>query len=153
APEEDPRLLVPLRLAQLQGGTLAVDQRGSTHVLQLTLPGVTLATVLVIDDDPDVVRLFRRLLAGQPYDVLGANTAARAIQLARRIRPMVVLLDVMMPSQDGWEILNQLQGDPDLRQTPVVVCSVLRERELAEALGAAEFLPKPVSRLALLEVL
>lgn len=152
-PGDDPGLLVPRRLAQLQGGSLIFERRGASLVLRLALPRTSLAAVLVIDDDPDVVRLFRRLVVGHPYQLHQANTGARALQMARQVRPMAILLDVMMLSQDGWEILAQLKRDPELCRIPVVVCSVLRERALAEALGAAEFLHKPVSQQALLAAL
>ncbi len=151
--EADPRLLVPRRLAQLQGGSLTVDRRAGNLVLRLALPGATLLPVLVIDDDPDVVRLFRRLVAGHPYRLHQVNTGARALELARRVHPAAILLDVMMLTQDGWEVLGQLKRDPELSRVPVVVCSVLRERALAEALGAVEFLHKPVSQHALLAAL
>ena len=152
-PGDDPRLLVPRRLAQLQGGSLIFERRGASLVLRLALPRTSLAAVLVIDDDPDVVRLFRRLVVGHPYQLHQANTGARALQMARQVKPMAILLDVMMLSQDGWEILAQLKRDPELCRIPVVVCSVLRERALAEALGAADFLHKPVSQQALLAAL
>src|SRR5579884_246970 len=113
-------------------------------VAQLTLPTAETPVVLVVDDNADVLSLFRRYL-GTLYDVHPATNGEQALRLAGQVHPDVITLDVMMPSQDGWEVLQMLKNDPSTAHIPVVVCSVLRERELALSLGAAEFLAKPVT--------
>ncbi len=151
---EDSRLAVCRRLLAAQGGSLRVeDTLDGSHDVCLTLPAVWTATVLVIDDNPDFVRLFQRYLGDRAYRIHHANTAERAFRLARDVRPDVITLDVMMPSQDGWEILQTLKSHPSTRNIPVVVCSVLREEALARSLGAAAFLSKPVRQPALLAAL
>jgi len=85
--------------------------------------------------------------------VIQAVSGTRAVALARELHPAVIILDVMIPSQDGWEILERLRADPETRGTPVVICSVLPEQTLALSLGVDQFLPKPVSRSALLAIL
>src|SRR3712207_9116851 len=64
--------------------------------------------------------------------------------MARALRPSAVLLDVMMPRMDGWAVLSALKADPELAQTPVIMVTIVQERGLAFALGAADYLTKPV---------
>jgi CheY-like chemotaxis protein len=109
--------------------------------------------VLVIDDNPEVIQLFQRYLGGGAYYVVGATTSQEALRLTREIRPHAITLDVMMPTQDGWEILQNLKNHPATKDIPVIVCSVLREHELALSLGAADFLAKPITQQMLLMAL
>ena len=74
-------------------------------------------------------------------------------RLAREVLPAAITLDIMMPNQDGWEILQALKSDPATRSIPVIICSVLEDPELAHSLGAAAYLQKPISQAALLDVL
>jgi CheY-like chemotaxis protein len=124
-----------------------------TSVVTLTLPVVRPVTVLLVDDNPDTRRLFRRYLSGANYRAIEAGDGRHALELARQARPGAIVLDVMLPSQDGWEILQALRNDLTTEHIPVVVCSVLHQEELAEALGATAYLAKPVSRDALLAAL
>jgi CheY-like chemotaxis protein len=119
-------------------------------VISLTLRAINGPKVLIVEDNADALQLYRRYLSDSPYRMLAATDGARALESAEAERPAAIVLDVMMPSQDGWEILQLLKANPDTRAIPVVICSVLRERELALALGAIEFLVKPVSRDELL---
>jgi len=148
-----PTLLGAARqLIEALGGSLEVASPPDEEVV-LVLPPVPLHTVLVVDDNPDVVSLFRRYLRGEPYRVVQATSGEAAGLLAASLRPDVILLDVMLPAQDGWEVLQRLRDDPVTRFIPVVVCSVLPERDLALSLGVAEFLTKPVTRSTLLATL
>lgn len=155
ADSDDPRLAISRRLVSAQGGSLwAPDDEGGTWAIYLRLPAAWAPTVLVIDDNPDFVRLFQRYLGNRAYRVHHANTAERALRLAREdLKPNVITLDVMMPSLDGWEILQILKSDADTRNIPIIVCSVLREEALAQSLGAAAFLTKPVRQSALVAAL
>lgn len=142
------------RLLASGGGALnVVEQANRVKRIRLTLPAIQAITVLVIDDNPDLVQLFRRYLSGRPYQVAVANDGVQAVELARQTRPQIITLDLMMPSQDGWELLQMLRNLPETRDVPIVVCSVLRERELAVSLGATDFIAKPVHRQALLTAL
>jgi CheY-like chemotaxis protein len=141
---DDTRLTICRQLADLQGLTLVVEEREDALSASLLLPSDLAPVVLVIDDNADVIRLFRRYLDGL-YEVVEASTGEQALNLARNVRPRVITLDVMMPSQDGWEILQSIKHDPAIDDIPVIVCSVLRERELALSLGAADYLAKPVT--------
>ncbi len=144
-------LRIARRLAELQGGSVEIASRepGTLQVL-LRFKAFYSATVLVIDDNPDFVRLFRRYLSGSPYRVVEAKIPAQATHVAVEVRPDVITLDVMMASPDGWQILQQLKRRPETQHIPVVICSVLRENALALALGASACLAKPITQQALL---
>lgn len=145
------RLSVSRRLIEAEGGSLKVY--GSSDVtlrVEVEMPIEQRSTVLVVDDNSDVVTVFRRYLESAGYEVIGAETGADGFRLAKEERPAVMTLDVMMAAQDGWETLQRLKNDPDTLDTPVIICSVLRENALARFLGAAELLPKPVMRADLL---
>lgn len=141
------------QLIELQTGALDACVEREGYSVTLTVPSIPLKKVLVVDDNPDVVMLVQRYLRGAPYRVVQARSSAEAVRLARELRPDAVTLDVMLPSQDGWDILSQLRALAETAQTPVIVCSVLPEREIALALGVADFLAKPISRAALLAAL
>jgi len=144
---------VTRRLARTQSIELADEPWPGGYAIRLTLPTVATRTLLVVDDNPDVALLFRRYLADPTYRIVQARSAERALRLARELQPDVVFLDVLMPSTDGWEVLQALRAEPATASVPVVVCSVLPDRALALSLGVSDFLPKPVTRVALLEVL
>ncbi len=119
---------------------------------EVHLPSNPQRTVLVVDDNEDVLELFRRYLAPH-YRVATAQNAREALLLARQLQPYAITLDLMMPDEDGWDLLQVLLNRPDTRHIPIIVCTVLRQKELALSLGAAAFLPKPVSEQALLAAL
>ncbi len=120
-------------------------------LLFLPQPGQDVA--MVVDDQETALRMFERYLSQTTLKVVGVNDASQVIPLARQLRPQVITLDVMMPTLDGWEILQTLQTDPEPQQIPIIVCSVWDEQELAFSLGAAAFLKKPVTQKQLLDAL
>ena len=109
--------------------------------------------LLVVDDDKTYYSLFARYLVGKNWSVLGAGNGEEARQIIFKNRPAVITLDVCMPLEDGWEFLRYLKDDQETRDIPVFVCSVLEQPLLAQALGANQYLPKPVSQVTLLRVL
>ena len=111
------------------------------------------ATVLVVDDDQAARDVTRRVLARAGYRVETAADGAAGLRLARAVRPDAVLLDVLMPTMDGWAVLSALKADPELADVPVIMVTMTSDRELAFAAGAAEFLNKPVDRTRLASVL
>jgi CheY-like chemotaxis protein len=130
-----------------------VDEAGSCTIA-LELPkGTRLWRVLLIDDEPLTTELFRSYLSGMNYHVMALTRPSDALDQARDLRPDVILLDVMMPAVDGWELLQRFRLDQVLQGVPVIVCSVLRDVDLALALGAAAFLHKPVLRQQLITTL
>lgn len=152
--ESTERLEAARHLLADANGSLEIRRDDARMVrLALTFPRACPTTVLVIDDNPDMVRMFRRFLSGRSYHVLTATNGATALDIARQSRLHAVTLDVMMPAQDGWDTLQMLRSIPATRNVPIVVCSVLRERELALSLGATDFLAKPITQQALLTTL
>ncbi|MGH7862735.1 MAG: response regulator [Candidatus Dormibacteraceae bacterium] len=142
------------QLLEAQGGSVeSGDGESGDLLLRLVLPPILLRKVLVVDDNPDVVGLFRRFLRDEPYRLIQATSGLSAVRLGRELLPDAIILDVMIPAQDGWNILQQLRDLPETAETPIVVCSVLPERALALSLGIDEFLAKPVTRAALLATL
>lgn len=141
-------------LARLTGVAIAlVGEPSAPAGLDLVLPTGPQRTVLVVDDNQDVLELFQRYLALSRYRVVTAATATQALELARQVQPHAITLDLMMPGQDGWEVLQTLLNQPETCRIPVIVCSVLPEKELALSLGASTFLKKPVSEQSLLAAL
>ena len=120
---------------------------------ELALNTAPRRTILVVDDNEDVLTLFQRYLALHNYRVVASQTAQEALAQARRLQPYAITLDLMMPGQDGWDLLQTLLNQPGTRQIPIIVCSVLKQKDLALSLGATAFLEKPVSEQALLGVL
>ena len=137
-------------LFNAQGGILDLNRAGQITIL---LPRPTQPRVLVIDDNPAIQQLFERYLAPQQYQVLHAQSGEDALRLVAETQPDVITLDVMMPNMDGWQVLRALAQNPATAKIPVVVCSVLREPEIALSLGARAYLKKPIDRLTLVETL
>jgi CheY-like chemotaxis protein len=137
-----------------QGGELtAENNRGAGVQVTLSLPLASQTRVLVIDDNQAILQLFERYLTPQHYEVVKAHSGPEALQLVGDNHPDVIVLDVMMPGTDGWQILRSLKQNPATQAIPILICSVLKEPELAMSLGAQAFLKKPVNRLELLETL
>ena len=101
-------------------------------------------TVLVIDDDPAQRDLMTRFLGREGFGAVTAADGYAGLQLARTVHPRAILLDVTMPGMDGWSVLSALKSDPDVSSIPVVMCTFVDERGLASALGAADYVMKPV---------
>ncbi|MCY1055830.1 response regulator [Nannocystis sp. SCPEA4] len=102
--------------------------------------------MLVIDDDPNVYDLMERILSREGLEVYGAATGKEGLALAKRLKPVVIALDIMMPGMDGWAVLQAIRADLDLKGTAVVVVSMLDEKPLGLALGADDYLTKPLRR-------
>jgi PAS domain S-box-containing protein len=115
--------------------------------------GRTAGTVLVIDDDPVSRELLARMLGKEGFRVLEAPGGVEGLALARAERPDVITLDVMMPGLDGWDVLAALKNEPGLASIPVVMLTIMDERDLGFSLGAAEYLTKPIERAQLSAVL
>lgn len=146
-------LAVARALIEAQGGHLEVRDQDKPWEAQISLPVPGRQIVLVIDDNADIVALFQRYLGAHRVSVVGATDGEQALRLAAELQPQVITLDVMMPQQDGWEILQRLKDSPDTRHIPVVVCSVLNEPQLAFSMGASAYVIKPISQVALLTTL
>lgn len=112
--------------------------------------------VLVVDDEPDVLLLCRVNLEFEGYEVIEAADGEAAMQRLREDQPDVVLLDVMMPKMDGWQVLHEIKTDEELRSTPVVMLTAnVQDQDQIRGWseGAADYITKPFSPLALSQVL
>jgi PAS domain S-box-containing protein len=110
-------------------------------------------TILAIDDDPAARDLLQRLLSKEGYHAIVAASGEEGLRLARAHSPNAILLDVRMPDLDGWEVLTQLKSDPELADIPVVMISIEDERASLCALGALDYLVKPIDSERLLAIL
>lgn len=146
-----------LRLAREIAGRCGVTVKADLDVqcyrATISVPVMQGVPVLVIDDNEDTLRLLHRFAIGTPYSILAASTLAQALALAAEACPQVIVLDVLMPHADGWEMLAQLRNHPLTMHAPVLVCSILTQEELALSLGARAYLRKPVTRQAFLQTL
>jgi signal transduction histidine kinase/DNA-binding response OmpR family regulator len=107
-------------------------------------------TVLVVEDDPASVSLLKLHLEAADFEVAVARDGVTGLELARRLRPLCIVLDIVLPELDGWDVLARAKDDPALQDTPIVVVSMLDERGKGFALGADDYLLKPISADALL---
>lgn len=110
-------------------------------------------TVLVVEDNPQAAKLMSLYLLQAGYQVLVAENGNRALELAAQCHPMAITLDLLLPDQDGWQVLADLKAAPSTRDIPVVIVSVLDRQELGFRLGASDYLVKPVERPKLLQAL
>ena len=132
------------------GSTFEVrlPDRAATEVWQPPVVEVADTTggtlVLVVDDDAAARDLLSRFLRREGFGVLSAASGDQALRMARERRPDVITLDVIMPGMDGWEVLRELKADPALEGIPVILMTITDDQNLGYALGAAEYLTKPV---------
>jgi two-component system alkaline phosphatase synthesis response regulator PhoP len=109
--------------------------------------------ILVVDDDKSIVKVLVGYLEQSGYQTIAAYDGDSALHALRRERPDLILLDLMMPNRDGWELLQALRADPTTSPIPVIVCSVLEDPDLALSLGAQAYLKKPIGAVDLLQAL
>jgi PAS domain S-box-containing protein len=159
-------LAITRHFCRMMGGDVNVESelgKGSEFTIRLPLTGAVerrqevkekpephangrAGTVLVIDDDPAARDLMKRFLTREGFKPVSAESGEEGLRLAREIHPNVITLDVMMPKTDGWAVLQQLKADPQLRDTPVIMVTIVDDRNLGYTLGAAEYITKPVDR-------
>ena len=164
-------LAISRMFCHMMGGDVAVESevgKGSTFTVRL--PAVTReptpevptlqrepaagdAVVLVIDDDPAVRDLMGRFLRKEGFGVLEAAGGESGLALAHEHRPDVITLDVLMPGMDGWAVLTALKNDPALAEIPVIMMTIIDDKNMGFALGASEYLTKPIARDRLTTIL
>lgn len=113
----------------------------------------TAATVLVVEDDLPTIELITIHLTKAGYNVAHAYDGEEALRKARELKPFVITLDIMLPKKDGWEVLQSLKADPETRDIPVIIHSIIENADLAFALGATDYMMKPLDQSTLLDKL
>jgi CheY-like chemotaxis protein len=151
------------RIALALPGLVEMATLSNVHIMPITsgptITGFALQLpiaercVLIVDDNEDILQLFRRFLVPHNYRVVTEKHTTIVLEQARALQPYAITLDLMMPGQDGWALLQALLNGPGTKDIPIIVCSVLRQRDLALSLGATIFLEKPVSEKTLLDAL
>ena len=170
-------LSISRKLCELMGGTLTVESEvnvGSTFIIKIPAETVMIDnkdqeaytiiddspstsdsrhTILVIDDDENIRDIMNRVLTKEGYQVYTAASGEVGIEMALLYKPNVITLDVLMPGQDGWSVLNILKSDSKLKDIPVVMQTILDESRRGFLMGASDFLTKPIERNRLIEVI
>ncbi|CAG7636672.1 Sensor histidine kinase RcsC [Paenibacillus solanacearum] len=110
-------------------------------------------SILLIDDEALNQELMERYIAKTGWTMAFAQSGPEGLRLAKKLKPKVICLDILMPTMDGWSVLSALKSDPELSEIPVVIWSMTSDKQLGYTLGAAEFLMKPVQREQLIKVM
>lgn len=146
APLAEEALDMASRLVDVFAGILRVSATESGWAASVTLPPPEQAVVLAIEDNIDTLQLWERYLQDTRFRLVRADSPDAALATAIELQPAIVVLDVMMPGIDGWDLLVQLRNHARTAAIPVVVCTVLPHEELAISLGATGFIRKPATR-------
>ncbi|BAQ61728.1 sensory transduction histidine kinase [Geminocystis sp. NIES-3708] len=165
-------LMITKKFCEMMGGEISVESEpgvGSTFKIKLPIrvgedqqeeiispennlsstsdPTLTNAEniVLLIDDDPTTHDIITRFLTQEGFKIVATVDPEEGLQLAKEIHPSAIILDVIMPKIDGWSILTRLKADPKLASIPVIMATILQEQNLGYALGATDYLTKPIN--------
>lgn len=162
-------LMITKKFCEMMGGSISVKSEfgvGSTFKIQLPikvgdnpqeetiteennlssfLPITGENIVLLIDDDPVIHDIIQRFLSEEGFKIIATVDPEEGLRLAKEIHPNAIILDVIMPKIDGWSILTRLKADPELASIPVIMATILKEQNLGYALGATDYLTKPIN--------
>jgi CheY-like chemotaxis protein len=128
-------------------------EEGDTLAITMLLPGIESIPVLLVDDNPDVRQLLQRYAANTRFRIVATGESEQAIPLVSEFGIQAIVVDIMMPGDDGWDLLARLRHHPATRDIPIAVCTILPQRELSLLLGANAFIQKPVEQTAFLNLL
>ena len=167
-------LAISKQFAQMMGGDISVKSTagaGSTFTMRVparvkparspyaitdkeSQPGpAPKGRVLVIDDDEAVHVVLTNMLTREGYSTRTAHDGKEGLRIAREYHPDIVILDILMPGMDGWSVLSQLKAMPGFADIPIILLTMLENKEMGFALGAADYLTKPIDAQKLLPVL
>jgi CheY-like chemotaxis protein len=122
---------------------VSLQHKGDQVFLQFLTLAVGERDVFVVEDNPDMVYFYRRCTSGTRFHVTHIPSPEKIFEAVEKQRPDIIIIDVMLPDIDGWQLLTHLKEHESTRHIPIIVCTVVKERDLAMALGATAFLPKP----------
>ena len=162
-------LAISRKLARMLGGDLTVrSEAGNGATFTVTLPTVYKLAgknevyagteapptsdgplnannlIVCVDDDPEVLVLLKSHLEGEGFEFVGVTDSTRALGTVKEMKPILVTLDIMMPEKDGWQVLHELKADPEVKDIPVIIHSIVDNKALALNLGAESYVVKPV---------
>jgi CheY-like chemotaxis protein len=137
----------------VHGGRAVINYAAGWTTINLLLATSEKSTVLVVDDNLDLVHFYKRYVEGTGYEIVHASQGSEVWRAVARRTPDLIVLDVMLPDINGWHLLHELHRRPATAQIPVIVCSVINQEALAQTLGAAACLTKPVHRQAFIQAL
>ena len=172
-------LAITRHFCQMMGGDVSVEsEQGKGSTFTIKLPAVVVSsragkhettliskdkrvteappgasTILVIDDDPTVHDLMRRFLTKEGFRVAIAPGGKEGIEMAKELKPDLITLDVLMAEMDGWSVLTALKADPAIADIPVIILTMFDDKEMGFALGASDYMTKPINRDRLVNVL
>lgn len=133
--------------------SLVVDEQEPGMMFTGELSPNKLGTVLVIDDDAIARDLIKRHLLREGFRVHTAANGQEGLRLAAELKPDAITLDVLLPSMDGWTVLTHLKEDPELKDIPVIIVTMVEHKQMGFSLGAADYLLKPIDKQQLIQVL
>ena len=147
-------LSTPIRefIKQLRFGYTQTLSAQGILTIRLRMPSYG-TRILMIDDNQGLADLLQRFLPEPRYKVIAATTGAEGLRYAVNLQPDIILLDLMMPDLNGWDVLQRLRADERTRAIPVAICSVVSDPELAYSLGANLVIAKPINRESILTAL
>ncbi len=165
-------LSITKALVEMQNGEIGLDSevgKGSTfwftvpivieepadHSSEDFQPSLSPHTKVIvsIDDDERVISLYQRYLKDHGYHVIPITNSSNALALLKEIKPYAITLDIMMENKDGWQIIQEIKEDPETKDIPVIICSIVEERDKAYQLGAVSYLVKPILETELVQAI
>lgn len=160
-------LAIAQQFTRMMGGQITVESeegKGSTFAFEIpaqfadaTVPEGAqpaqvkprLGRVLIVDDEEEARSAAAQIVRAEGYEVMIAGTAEMGLEMARAEPPDAIILDVIMPERDGWSMLKEIKADPELCEIPVILATIVADREMGLAFGAVEHLTKPVDPVRL----
>jgi CheY-like chemotaxis protein len=146
ASQDSSLIKIATHLASLSKGRLSITQANCLLTCSLSLPVAGDIEVLVVDDNIEIIELLTRYAARTGYHLVGVQEPEEAVDMAIYTKAQIIVLDVMMPRVDGWELLGALRRHPQTAHVPVIILSILAQEELARSLGARALVLKPVTQ-------
>lgn len=162
-------LSISRKLVEMQDGEIwlkSAEGKGSTFYFSLPIAGEHVQTqveeieasankkiIVSVDDDAKVINLYNRYLSPHGYQVKAITDPETALEQVKSIKPLAITVDIMMPKKDGWQVIKTLKSDPETKDIPVIICSILDNKEKGYELGASNYLVKPILEDELVEAI